>query len=184
LIQEKTKIYLRKKMKKLLTALIFTVLVPVSAWAAAEGVYVVDVQKVISTSLAGKAARSNMEAEMKKSEARLMAGKQELERLKEELSKQQAVLSKDALEQKKENLKKKQRDLELSAADEQDKLRRKNNEEIEKVLVEIKKTISDLSDRDNYPVIIEKDPRLVVYANPKLDLTDRVISALDQQTMN
>ena len=150
---------------------------------APEGVFVVDVQKVISTSLIGKAAKSNIEAEVKKAETRLAAQRQEVERLKTDLSKQQAVLSKEALDQKSENLIRKQRDLELGMADEQDKLKRKNGEEIEKVLAEIRKILAKLSADRKYPVIIEKDPRLVVYVSPNLDLTDRVIAALDQEKL-
>lgn len=150
---------------------------------AAEGVYVVDVQKVLSASVLGKAARSNMEAEVKKSESRLAAQRQEFDRLKTDLGKQQAVLSKEALEQKSAGLKKKQRELELGLADEQDKLRRKNGEEIEKVLVEIRKVLSSMAEEKEYPVIIEKDPRLVVYVDPKLDLSDRVVAHLDKQKL-
>lgn len=150
---------------------------------APEGVFVVDVQKVLSASLVGKAARSNIESEVKKAETRLAAQKQEVERLKSDLSKQQGVLSKEALEQKTESLKRKQRDLELGMADEQDKLKRKNAEEIEKVLAEIRKVLAKLAADRKYPVIIEKDPRLVVYVSPNLDLTDRVVAALDQEKL-
>lgn len=166
-----------------IAALIIQATSPMSFAQQGEGVYVVDVQKVISTSIAGKAARSNMEAEVKKSESRLAARKQEVERLRSELGKQQAVLSKEALEQKSEALKKKQRELELGLADEQDKLKRKNAEEIEKVLAQIREVLAEMSEQKQYPVIIEKDPRIVVYANPSLDLTEKVISALNQRTV-
>ena len=149
--------------------------------ATPEGVYVVDVQKVLSASLMGKAARSNMDAEVKKAETRLAAQKQEVERLKTDLSKQQAVLSKEALDQKSGSLKKKQRDLELGLADEQDKLKRKNGQEIEKVLVEIRRVLAQIAKDKEYPVIIEKDPRLVVYVSPELDLTDKVVAVLDEE---
>ena len=148
-----------------------------------EGVFVVDVQKVLSASLMGKAARSNMEVEVKKSETRLAAQKQEFERLRADFAKQQAVLSKEAQEQKGESLKKKQRELELGLADEQDKLRRKNGDEIEKVLVEIRKILAQMANDKKYPVIIEKDPRLVVYVSPNLDLTEKVVAALDEQKL-
>ena len=160
--------------------LFLTKIADVSA-ASPEGVYVVDVQKVLSTSLLGKAARSNMDAEVKKAETRLAAQKQEVERLKADLSKQQAVLSKEALGQKSESLKKKQRDLELGLADEQDKLKRKNGQEIEKVLTEIRKVLAQIAKEKEYPVIIEKDPRLVVYVSPELDLTDKVVAVLDEE---
>lgn len=166
-----------------LSLLMAVVCTPRLSFGQAQGVFVVDVQKVLSNSLAGKAARSNVEAEVKKSEARLAGQRQEVERLRADLGKQQAVLSKEALEQKSQVLKKKQRELELGLADEQDKLRRKNGEEIEKVLVEIRAVLAKFSEEKKYPVIIEKDSRLVVYVNPELDLTDKVIAALDQHTM-
>lgn len=151
--------------------------------AAPEGVYVVDVQKVLSTSLLGKAAKSNMDAEVKKAETRLAAQKQEVDRIRTDLAKQQGVLSKEAMDQKSGSLKKKQRELELGMADEQDKLKRKNGEEIEKVLKEIRKILAQIAKDKEYPVIIEKDPRLVVYVSPDLDLTDKVVAVLDEEKL-
>ena len=63
-------------------------------------IYVVDIQRVINESIEGRAARNNIETEIKKSEVRLAKMKSDLEKNKAELSKQAALLSPAAMEEK------------------------------------------------------------------------------------
>ncbi len=167
---------------KRLFLIAFLVCSPVAS--AEQQIYVVDVQKVVSESVIGKAAKSNLESEMKKSESKLVAQKQEVEKLVQDFNKQKALLSKEALEQKAEALRRKERDAKLLMAEEQDKIRRKNSQEIDKVVAEVKAILDNLAEDQEYSMIVEKDPRLVVYVDPKYDITQKVIKALDSKTLN
>jgi outer membrane protein len=142
-------------------------------------IYFIDVQKVIDGSIVGKAARNNVEGEIKKSEARLMQVRQEVEKLKADLEKQASVLSKDALDEKREVLDKKGRDFQRAVQDQREELSRKNDVEMQKVLGEVQKVIAEMAAKEKYPLIIERDPRMVLYSAEKYDLTDQVIKALD-----
>src|SRR5687767_5186068 len=84
-----------------------------SSPAAADDspIYVVNLQKILNDSVIGKAARNNLEAEVKKREAQLEKMKAEVEALQQSLRKQSSVLSKEALKSKAQDLEKKQQQL-------------------------------------------------------------------------
>ena len=160
---------------------------PSNAWAESQfdtsGIYVIDVQRVINDSIAGKAARSNVEAELKKREAQLSGSRSEYERLRSDVEKQKSVLSGSALEAKKELLRKKEVELGREVQDQRQALERKNDREIARVIDEVRRAIKDLADQRQYSYIVEKDVSLVVYADPKLDVTDQIIKMLDSRKL-
>ena len=154
------------------------------ACAAEEGaIYVVDIQRVISESVAGKAARNNIEAEIKKAEAKLALMKSEFDKAREEFSKQASLLSAEALQEKKEGLQKRETALQRAAQDQREELMRKNGAELNKVVEQVQKIVDELAKSGNYPVVIEKDPRFVVYAGSRFDLTEQVVKALDTKKL-
>lgn len=144
-------------------------------------VSVVDVQRVITTSKAGQRARQEVEAEVKKGEARIASLKSEFESLEKGIQKQAEVLSGTALEEKQGELRKKERALRVALEDQRDVITRKNRAEIGKVVTRIDAIIKELGASGKYGVIIDADPRLVLYYDKKLDISDEVIAKLDQR---
>jgi len=149
------------------------------AWSADKTVYVVDMQRVINDSLVGKAARSNLEADAKKREVILEKNRQELTKLQEDLAKQGTLLSPNALEDKRQIFAKKERDFGRLLQDQRAEMAKRQEVEMAKVIKEIDGVIAEIGAQGDYPFIIEKDPRLVLYANERLDLTDAVVKALN-----
>ena len=82
-----------------------------SVSAMAQTIAVVDTQRIVNESIVGKAARNNLEVEIKKGQAKLAQLKGDFEKQKSDLEKQAAILSGAALEAKREALSKKQVDL-------------------------------------------------------------------------
>ena len=146
-------------------------------------IYLVDVQRVINESIAGKASRNNVEAEVKKSELHLAKLKAEIDRLAAELDKQSSVLSPEALVEKREVVRRRQRDFERALQDQQEELARKNDAEMAKVMAEIQKAVKELAWQGGYRIIMERDPRVVIYAADGLDLTDQVVKILDAKKL-
>jgi outer membrane protein len=155
------------------------------AMAADDGphIFVIDMNRVANESIIGKAARSNIEAEVRKSESKVALQRQNIEQLGADIQKQSSLLSADALEEKREVLAKRQREVERMMQDQREELGKKHNLEMKKVVDEIDVVVKQLSDRGTYPVIIEKDPRVVVYAADRTDLTSEVIRLLDAKKM-
>ena len=149
--------------------------------AAPSTVYVVDMQRVINESLVGKAARTNLESEIKKRELTVAKARQELEKLKADLDKQSGLLSAAALEEKRQVLSRKERDFGRLVTDQRTEIGKRNDAEMVKALKEIDGAIAEIGGRGDRPFIIEKDPRLVVYAHDRLDITADVIKALNDK---
>jgi outer membrane protein len=142
-------------------------------------VSVVDVQRVITTSKAGQRARQEVEAEVKKGESRIASLKSEFESLEKAIQKQADVLSGTALEEKQGELRKKERALRVALEDQRDVITRKNRAEIGKVVNKIDAIIKEMGASGRYGVIIDSDPRLVLFYDKKLDISDEVITKLD-----
>lgn len=164
-----------------IVAVVVAAVVSLSAPCVAEEtrVYVVDMQRVINESLVGKAARSNLEADAKKREAVLEKSRKELAKLGEDLQKQGALLSADALEEKRRVYAKRERDFQRLVEDQRAEVGKRQDAEMVKVIKEIDAAIAEVGAKGGYPFIIEKDPRLVLHANARLDLTAEVVKALD-----
>ena len=148
-----------------------------------DSIYVVDIQRVIDESIIGKAARNNVEADIKKSSLKLEQQKVELDKLRTEIDKQSALLSPDALEGKRDLLSKKEKEFSRAYQDQREEVSKKNGAEIGKVIEQIDKVVKELAGKNNYDFILERDSRFVVYADSKLDLTADVIKILDSEKL-
>ena len=146
-----------------------------------EPIYVVDIQKVISESVIGRAARNNIEEEIKKKRIVLEKLQLEATKIKEEIDKQSALLSPEALRTKQDALLKKQRDLERTYQDQQEEIAKKNSESMGKIVKEIDEVVKKLAEQNNYKLVMEKDMRVVVYASDKYDISDEVVKLLDAE---
>jgi outer membrane protein len=147
----------------------------------ARPVYVIDMQRIIGESVIGKAARNNMESEIKKSQGALDKAKIDLDAMKTQFEKQGALLSPDAAREKRAAVEKRERELGRMYQDQREELSRKNNSEIAKVVAQVDKVIEEMAKEKDYDFILEKNQRLVVYADRKFDLTDEVIKILDDR---
>jgi outer membrane protein len=175
-------VMMRRKLAQILCACSALFLSVVgNAAAACSEICVVDMQRLVSSSILGKAARSDMENEAKKRESALAARKIELDKLREEISKQAAVLSQGALEEKKTALEKRARDFEADVRAQRDELGRRNTAAVKKIVGQIDSVVKDLAAERHYKFILEKDERLVIYSGSELDITDEVLKVLDKK---
>jgi outer membrane protein len=171
-------------MKKIVLSLVMLLAVCASPVFAAEPVYVVDMQRVISESIMGKAAKADMEAELKKREGSLTKTQNDLKAMKADIDKQASVLSKDAMKAKQEALMAKDREFQRSFQENREALAKKNNEAIGAIIKDIDAIIKDLSKENSYKIVLEKDQRFVLYIDESYDLTDKVIKALNDKKLN
>ena len=168
-------------MKRLYGIWIFVFLLPMFAMAENPLVYVVDMQKVIDESLVGKGARSNLEADLKKRELLLEKRRLELKKLQDDLQKQSSLLAPAALEEKRQILTKNERDFTRLLQDQRAEAGKKNDAEMVRVIKEIDGVIAEVGADGTHPFIVEKDPRVVVYSNPRIDITAEVIKRLNNK---
>lgn len=151
--------------------------------ATPDAVYFINMQKVIDDSILGKAARSDVEAEAKKRQIALDVKKSELGKLKEDFEKQRALLSPSALSDRQQSIEKKERDLMHDFEDQKEALEKKNSHEMKKVVDQIDAAVKELAEKNNYRMVIERDPRMVLYADPKWDLTEEIVKHLNEKKL-
>ncbi|MFO0416916.1 MAG: OmpH family outer membrane protein [Pseudomonadota bacterium] len=151
---------------------------------ADEEIAVVDVQKVVSESIIGKAAKNNLEGEIKKAKVKLANLQSDFEKSRADLEKQASVLSEKALAERREGLVKKQRDAQKLFQETQTQLAKKNEEEIRKVLEEIRAVVEDVADDRDFEFVFEKDRQAVVFAADRIDITSEVIKRLDKKKVD
>ena len=155
-----------------------------SAAFAIEPVYVVDMQKVISESIAGKAAKNDIEAELKKREGALSKTQNDLKAMKAELDSQSSVLSKEALKAKQEALILKDKEFQKTYQENREALAKKNNDSIGKIVTEIDAIVKKIAKDKEYRLVLEKDQRVVLYVADEYDITDAVLKQLNDKKLD
>ncbi len=152
--------------------------------AHAEKIAIVDTQKIISESIIGKAAKNNLEAQIKKEQAKLAAIKADFDKQKAELEKQAAILSGSALATRRESLGKKQVELQRAFQEVQEKLAKLNEAELAKVVEQIGDVVEELADDRGYSFVFERDRQSVLFASEKIDITEEVVKILDKKKVS
>lgn len=151
--------------------------------ADAKAVYVVDIQRLLTDSIAGKAAQNNFKSEVQKRQLRMEQIQQELSKLQQEIQSQAALLSPQALQDKKEKLAERARQGERTMGDLREELTQINDQQIRKVIADAEAVIKGLSEKNGYQFVISKDDNFVVFVERKYDITDDVLKALDAKTL-
>lgn len=153
---------------------------PVMEVKAEVKIGIVSVQQIIDRSQMGREAKEKVEALAKREQVKLAQLKAELERTQEDLQRQGGLLSGKALEEKSAALRKREKDLARSMSDRREELVRQNREEVAKVVRAIDKAAIKFGADEGYVVLLEADPSLVLHHAKRLDVTEKVIQALDQ----
>ena len=141
-----------------------------AAWAQAQApaagsngrVAIVDVQRILARSVAGAAAREQLEKDK-------AAMQRQLDGQKTELEKQ------DAMERK-------VRDVRRLVDDLQAQLQKKEDALLQKVLQDVAGLIQRLGKDRGFAIVLERQRAGVLYNSNDSDLTDEVLKAYDDQT--
>lgn len=147
------------------------------------GVVIVDIQKVLSESVVGKAARSDLEAQLKKGQLKVAEAQSDFDRLRSEFEKQASVLSAAARDEKRETLSKKQRELQRLSEDLRADLARRNEAAMMRVGQQIQGVIDEIAREKGYSFVLERDKQSVVFASERIDITSDVIEVLNTRVV-
>jgi outer membrane protein len=164
-------------MKQLVVAAVAACIVTAgSAAFAVEGkIGYIDMQRAIGTSDAGKEAKEQMAARLKKSQDEVNARQDELKRLKDELEKQGSLLSDSARTAKEKDYQQKLKDFQRFAKDAQDDLQAKDDELTRKILGGLEKVIQDFGKKNGYTFIFVRNEGIMLYSDEKADLTNDIL---------
>lgn len=169
-----------RSLRSLLLLVAYIAMLPSESFAD-NTIYFVDMQRVVMESARGKAARANFEADAKKQKAEFEKQQAAVRAMHESLKKQATVLSKSALQAKQEEIRREDQKLRQAISKKMQELARRNNSLVEQIANETQNVIKKLCKEEGYRFVLERGQHLIVYAEERLDLTDKVIKLLDQR---
>lgn len=156
--------------------ILFCFALPAAAQTADLKIGFVNTEKVFRDSQLAIKAQKKLEKEFQTRE-------QDLQKMVKQAKDMQALLEKEGLTMAEADRNKKQKDLANLSRDIQhaqrefrEDLNQRKNEEFSGVQDRARKAIMEIAEKEKFDLVLEN----VVYASPKLDITDRVLKSLDR----
>lgn len=152
-----------------------------SGFAQAETkIGLVDMQKAIQTSSAGKKAKAELEAELEKKKKEIKKKEDDLKKMGEDLERKKAVLSEEVFGKKQAEFQDEMMKYRDNATKTQMELQKKERDLTVPIVDKMKKVISKISKDKGLTVVLENSP-MVLFSEPSLDITDDVIKAFEKE---
>jgi outer membrane protein len=174
---------MRDYMKIVLVSMFFVLFAFVNLQAAdASKIGLVDFQKILDNSTAGKAAQAeiNKKGEAMESEIKKMG--EEVESLKNNLEREALVMSREAREEKERELRTKIGDFRDLQARHVQTFKEAERELVQKIQVEVMDLLKEIGAKGNYQLILERRESGSLYFLDSMDLTDQIIEAYNKKT--
>ncbi len=156
--------------------LIIVAIFTCSAFAAdAAKIGVVNFEKIIKESSAGKVMQKDLKAKLDELQAKLQAEEKKVKDMSAALEREALVLSAEKKLERQRELRDKADDLKKMNADYTQEIRILQNKKINQIQKEIFEISNKLGKAQGYLLIIEKKTAGVIYAADEVDITDTVI---------
>lgn len=165
-------------MKKMLIAM--SLLLAASFANAESKVGVVDMQKAIQTTSAGKKAKAELETEFNKKKKELEKKEADLKKMGEDLEKKKSVLSEEALGKKQAEFQEEMMKYRDVVGKSQLEIQKKERDLTAPILEKMKKVIAKMAKEKGYSLIVENS-QIVLYATSEADITEDVIKAFEKE---
>ncbi len=146
-----------------------------SVFAADLKLGYIDMQRALNGSEAGKKAKEQLAAKVKKYQDEIDVKEEELKKLKVELEKQGTVLSDSTRASKEKEYQNKLKEFQRFTKDAQDELRGRDEELTRAILAGMEKVIQDFGRQNGYTFIFVKNDSVLLFVDEKADLTVDVL---------
>jgi len=164
-------------MKRIVIAVLMCLSLVATASAADVKLGYVDLQKALTMSAAGQAAKAKMDSEIKTIEDDVKKRESDLRALQESLQKQAALLSAEARQEKELDFKQQVKDHQRFVKDKQEEMRSKEMTYTQQILRDLGAQVVTMSQDKGITMMFEKSQ--LVYAVDAIDYTDALIKAYD-----
>ena len=135
----------------------------------------VNTDRVFREANAAKTAQTRLEQEFSKREKELIALRDNLKRGSDAFERDAPTMSESQRVTKQRDLVEQDREFQRKSREFQEDLGNRKNEELAKVLDQANKIVQQVAEAEQYDVILQE----AVYVNPKHDITDKVIKAVN-----
>jgi outer membrane protein len=138
----------------------------------------VNTDRIFREANTAKAAQAKLEQEFSKREKDLNDMGAALKSASDKYEREAPTLSESQRAQRQKTLVDSDRDFQRKRREFQEDLNARKNEELQQVLERANRVVKQVAEQEHYDVILQE----AVYINPKLDITDKVIRALNAAT--
>ena len=136
---------------------------------------VVQIERIVRDSAPALRAQKKLEAEFAKREAELGKLADQLKRMQDELEKDGVTMPESTRRNKERDFNDLTRDFQKKQRDYREDVNQRRNEELSQVIESANRIIRQIAEQEKYDIIFQE----AAYANPRIDITDKVIKALD-----
>lgn len=164
-------------MKLLVNTLVSAALVMGASSALAQEMKIgyVNLDRVLRDAGPAKAAQSKLEGEFSRREKDLTEVAQRLKAASDKFEKDAPTLSEGERSRRQRDLVEQDREFQRKRREFQEDLNQRKNEELAGVLDRANRVVKQIFDQDKYDLIVQE----AVFAGPRVDITDKVIKALN-----
>jgi outer membrane protein len=135
----------------------------------------VNTERILRDSAPAARATKRLETEFAKKQQDLRQLADQLKRLQEDLQRNAVTMSDAQRQDKERQFNEMSRELQRRDRDFRDEVNQRRNEEMAQLLDQANRVIRQIAESENYDAILQDG----VYVNPRADITDKVIKALD-----
>ncbi|HET6266815.1 MAG TPA: OmpH family outer membrane protein [Acidobacteriota bacterium] len=167
-------------MKWLVFVMLVFLALPVFAQTASQ-IAVVDTQKLVQNSEAGKKAFAEIKSIKDKKQQEMDQRQDSIQAMQDKLEKQKDILSADAQEKLRSDIQKQITDLRRYKEDSESDIQNRLNQALDSMQKQVLPIIKKLETERGYAVILSKDA--LIDFNPKNDITDEVIRLYNEQSV-
>ncbi|MES2190719.1 MAG: OmpH family outer membrane protein [Pseudomonadota bacterium] len=136
---------------------------------------IVNLDRIFREANSAKAAQTKLEAEFGKREKELNDVATQLKTLSDKFEREAPTLSETQRNTRQKQLVDQDRDFQRKRREFQEDLNARKNEELQQVIERANRVVKALAEAEKYDLIIQE----AVYVNPKHDITDKVLKALN-----
>lgn len=143
---------------------------------------VVDAQKILDDTKAGKKAKADMEEFVKSRQKIIDIDESEIKQLQDDLTRQTAVLSPDARREKEEALQRKVVEYQKRAGELNKEVQSKKKEVLDNFNKDLEGVVKKVAERGGYAMILDRNAEggVLLYAKDSLDLTGEVVKEFEK----
>ncbi len=155
------------------------VLLSFSAGVLAEGkIGFVNSQKILNDAPQASRAKKKIEKDFEKRDQDLQRIAKQLQGMQENLDKNAVTMAESERRTKEREFADLNRDFQRKQREFREDLSQRQNEEMASIFERVNKIIKQIAEAEKYDIIFQE----AVYANPRIDITERVIKALGDGT--
>jgi outer membrane protein len=136
---------------------------------------VVNLDRIFREANSAKSAQTKLEQEFSKREKELNDTATQLKTLSEKFEREAPTLAESQRNTRQKQLVDQDREFQRKRREFQEDLNTRKNEELQQVIERANKVVKTLAEAEKYDLILQES----VYVNPKHDITDKVIKALN-----